>query len=317
MAFIFACYGGVRNGVAQETVDKGAKSSYGYKDKSDLYEDRVIMKEGWGIMEKKRMKKVVLAMALVVSGLGVLVLNSGAVDEVSNQGAKVHGWQKDGDHWYYFNEQGEMQTGWLELDGNWYYLRYNGQMLRGWELICGEYYLFKENGVMAHDEWVTYQDKRYFLTDSGKLQVNSISDILTEEQLKEYQVKDGIGTKIYRGIKTMDSFGYEADGTTLVGYFINLTPTMLHRLDPVIDEKGDGAVYDQQMKNTLTANEEIEESFTIITEYHDQARILRKYYIATDGNSRGAEIRYIDVETGEFLTGEQGEVIFAENQAEL
>ena len=44
VALLFACYGGKQGGIAQATVNKGAKASYGYKGISKVGEDRTIMK---------------------------------------------------------------------------------------------------------------------------------------------------------------------------------------------------------------------------------------------------------------------------------
>jgi glucan-binding YG repeat protein len=39
------------------------------------------------------------------------------------------GWLKDGDKWYYLNQNGDMKTGWLQDGNKWYYLNQNGDML--------------------------------------------------------------------------------------------------------------------------------------------------------------------------------------------
>ena len=72
-------------------------------------------------------------------------------------------WQKLGDNWYFFNEDGSLKTGWLK-DGNnnWYFLDLNsgsnqGVLLSGWQWIDGYCYYFEtsDSGTLGR----MYADK--------------------------------------------------------------------------------------------------------------------------------------------------------------
>ena len=78
------------------------------------------------------------------------------------------GWQKIGDHWYYYNKAGRLQTGWLEDDGKWYFLSATGEMYTGWKTIKGNTYYFNEKGAMSTGE-VTIDSRKYKFDENGIL----------------------------------------------------------------------------------------------------------------------------------------------------
>ena len=48
-------------------------------------------------------------------------------------------WEKVGDDWYHFDENGYMQTGWVEVNGTWYFLTESGAMAH--DTYVGSYYV--------------------------------------------------------------------------------------------------------------------------------------------------------------------------------
>lgn len=99
-------------------------------------------------------------------------------------------WQKLGNNWYFFNEDGSLKTGWLkDSANNWYFLERNsgsnqGVLLAGWQWIDGYCYYFETShsdtlGRMYADtvvegyklssigRWVDDNGKEYYDTTKG------------------------------------------------------------------------------------------------------------------------------------------------------
>ena len=76
----------------------------------------------------------------------------------------VNDWLKDGESWYYFNQDGYMKTGWFQYDGIWYYLEENGAAT-GWKEIDHEWYYFDPTGRMYTNYYI---DDRYFVGEDGR-----------------------------------------------------------------------------------------------------------------------------------------------------
>ncbi len=105
-------------------------------------------------------------------------------------GELVTGWVKDGDTWYYmdentgamntedwvqvngtwynFDEDGSMNTGWEQVNGTWYYMAESGAMTTGWQQVGGKWYYFKNWGGMATG-WMQINGTWYYLQPSGAM----------------------------------------------------------------------------------------------------------------------------------------------------
>ena len=93
-------------------------------------------------------------------------------------------WEKIGNVWYYFNQDGVMasntlvndyllnntgamaQNAWVKITDKWYYATDSGKILRNkWEKIKGTWYYFNSDGVMASNQW----KDAYYLKNSGAM----------------------------------------------------------------------------------------------------------------------------------------------------
>lgn len=95
-----------------------------------------------------------------------------ARDDIATAMAEpIIGWQKEGNYWYYYNEDGSKAVGWKKIDNIWYYFNTEGQMQTGWIDINGSKYYMKKSGAM-HEGWLKYEGKWYYLNpNSGVMQV--------------------------------------------------------------------------------------------------------------------------------------------------
>ena len=85
--------------------------------------------------------------------------------------ARITGWHKVGNTWYYFNKNGIMQTGWLKQGNQWYYLNSSGAMVTNWQKTGNTWYYFKSNGVMQTG-WLKQGNQWYYLNSSGAMVTN-------------------------------------------------------------------------------------------------------------------------------------------------
>lgn len=95
-------------------------------------------------------------------------------------GKVIKGWYKDGDNWYYLNDEGIMQTGWIEdKDGRWYYLDESGTMKTGWLKDKDKWYYLEPNstgfkGEMYGNCTVIIEGKSYTFDSTGAWIENSL-----------------------------------------------------------------------------------------------------------------------------------------------
>ena len=73
------------------------------------------------------------------------------------------GWTREGNLWYYVDDDGDKATGWQYIDKKWYYFDNAGWMQTGWQQISGKWYFLKNSGAMALNEWCN----GYWLSKNG------------------------------------------------------------------------------------------------------------------------------------------------------
>lgn len=81
-------------------------------------------------------------------------------------------WITDQGKRYYVNASGVMVKGWIKLGDGWYYTNKSGaQQMNGWVKSGSKWYWLQgdEQGLMAANQWITDQNKRYYLTGSGAM----------------------------------------------------------------------------------------------------------------------------------------------------
>ena len=81
-------------------------------------------------------------------------------------------WITDQGKRYYVNASGVMVKGWAKLSDGWYYTNKSGaQQMSGWVKSGSKWYWLQgdEQGLMAANQWITDQNKRYYLTGSGAM----------------------------------------------------------------------------------------------------------------------------------------------------
>lgn len=81
-------------------------------------------------------------------------------------------WITDQGKRYYVNASGVMVKGWVKLSDGWYYTNKSGaQLMNGWVKSGSKWYWLQgdEQGLMAANQWITDQNKRYYLTGSGAM----------------------------------------------------------------------------------------------------------------------------------------------------
>lgn len=81
-------------------------------------------------------------------------------------------WITDQGKRYYVNASGVMVKGWIKLGDGWYYANKSGtQQMNGWVKSGSKWYWLQgdEQGLMAANQWITDQNKRYYLTGSGAM----------------------------------------------------------------------------------------------------------------------------------------------------
>lgn len=81
-------------------------------------------------------------------------------------------WITDQGKRYYVNASGVMVKGWIKLGDGWYYANKSGaQQMSGWVKSGSKWYWLQgdKQGLMAVNQWITDQNKRYYLTGSGAM----------------------------------------------------------------------------------------------------------------------------------------------------
>ena len=81
-------------------------------------------------------------------------------------------WITDQGKRYYVNASGVMAKGWFKIGSDWYYANKSGaQQMNGWVKSGSKWYWLQgdEQGLMAANQWITDQNKRYYLTGSGAM----------------------------------------------------------------------------------------------------------------------------------------------------
>lgn len=95
-----------------------------------------------------------------------LVTIDGAEYAFNIEGIMLTGWQKSGDTWYCFKENGAMvKNGW-RMDGDkWFYLGENGAMVKSeWRQDAGKWFYLGADGAMVRNAWI---DNTYYVGADG------------------------------------------------------------------------------------------------------------------------------------------------------
>ncbi len=87
---------------------------------------------------------------------------------VNDDGNYAKGWKVVNNTWYYFDNTGVMQTGWLKSGNTWYYLNSSGAMAIGWAKVGNTWYYFASSGAMATG-WLQLGNAWYYLNSSGAM----------------------------------------------------------------------------------------------------------------------------------------------------
>lgn len=113
----------------------------------------------------------------------------------TKSGALKTGWHKSGSKWYwlqpdksglmatsqwiedkgkryYLSGNGAMAKKWIHIGNEWYYASNSGaQIMNGWVKSGSKWYWLQgdKQGLMAANQWLTDQNKRYFLTSNGAM----------------------------------------------------------------------------------------------------------------------------------------------------
>lgn len=92
-----------------------------------------------------------------------------------DNGIMQTGWIRVNDQWYYMNESGAMQAGWINSNGNWYYMNPSGDMTTGWVNSNGNWYYINPSGAMAKG-WINDRGTWYYTNESGVMLSNTVID---------------------------------------------------------------------------------------------------------------------------------------------
>ncbi|WP_061342913.1 lysozyme [Clostridium botulinum] len=137
-----------------------------------------------------------------------------------SDGKVIKGWYKDGDNWYYLNDEGVMQTGWLEdKDGRWYYLDSNGAMKTGWLKDNDKWYYLETNstgykGEMYGNRTAIIDGKEYSFNGSGAWIEDSLVSAKCIEFIKSWE---GYFAKPYYDCVGVKTLGYGLTGEEIEG----------------------------------------------------------------------------------------------------
>ncbi len=95
-----------------------------------------------------------------------LVTIDGAEYAFNTEGIMLTGWQRSGDTWYCFEENGSMvKNGW-KMDGDkWFYLGENGVIVKNeWRQDSGKWFYLGPDGAMLRNTWI---DNTYYVGADG------------------------------------------------------------------------------------------------------------------------------------------------------
>ena len=79
--------------------------------------------------------------------------------------AKKTGWQREGNAWHHYANDGTPSSGWVADNGSWYLL-HAGAMLTGWQAVDGLWYYLNADGRLASNQWV---DNTYYVDEQGAM----------------------------------------------------------------------------------------------------------------------------------------------------
>lgn len=102
--------------------------------------------EGVEKMKTKLIKKIVVLAITTMTVIGISSIGASAAWRQDGHGwwntkedSYSVGWEKIGDRWFYFDQDGYMKTGWIHNGNKWYFLNSNGDM--AYNVVIGGYRL--------------------------------------------------------------------------------------------------------------------------------------------------------------------------------
>ena len=123
-------------------------------------------------------------------------------------GALNTGWEKIGNFWFFFNEDGTAKEAeWFQDGGKWYYAGSTCVAYSGWGKVDGSWYYFGKDCAMATG-WIQVDNKWYYLNGSGDMATGWI-----QVDNKWYYL-DGSGAML-ANTTTPDGHVVGADGTRI------------------------------------------------------------------------------------------------------
>ena len=112
-------------------------------------------------MKTKLIKKIMALTIATITVIGMPAVGASASWRQNNNGwwnSKGNdysvGWDRIGDNWFYFNQNGYMKTGWLKDGDKWYFLNQKGDMKTGWLQDGDKWYYLNENGDMLYNAFI-------------------------------------------------------------------------------------------------------------------------------------------------------------------
>ena len=96
--------------------------------------------------------------------------DKGTSDENNSKETTLNkGWNTINGLKYYFDSDMKKVTGWQEIDNKNYYFDSTGILKTGWIPLDGKWYFSDTDGSRVNNQWITYNNKRYYLTDDGTM----------------------------------------------------------------------------------------------------------------------------------------------------
>lgn len=153
-------------------------------------------------------------------------------------------------NWYYLDTNqtsnmvsyGRMVTGEKKIDGNWYYFKDTGIMLTNsfYKTSGGNYCYCGANGIVVTSQWVTYNDQKFYINESGIMVTgskkidNAWYYFYAKEDLTEAQLSKWLGVMVKEdwhnfGTETDPKYSYYgSDGKAVVSGWLELNGNKYH-----------------------------------------------------------------------------------------
>ena len=84
-------------------------------------------------------------------------------------GARLAGWVRVENDWFFMNSNGRMQTGWVRVENDWFFMNSSGRMQTGWVRVENDWFFMNSSGRMQTG-WVRVENDWFFMNSSGRMQ---------------------------------------------------------------------------------------------------------------------------------------------------